>query len=54
LTAFDDAWHHIAFTFDSGTLKLFVDGVEDVNPTKTNDHAISSLHDSTADLSFGN
>lgn len=53
IVAFDSTWHLIGFTFDAGTLKLFVDGVEDTNPTKTNDDAITTIHNSTADVMLG-
>ena len=53
LVAFDSTWHLIGFTFDAGTLKLFVDGVEDTNSTKTNDDAITTIHNSTADVTIG-
>lgn len=29
----DDAWRHVGFVWDSGSLKLYVDGVEDVDVT---------------------
>jgi hypothetical protein len=53
LTAFDGTWHHVAFTFDEGVLTLFVDGVEDTNPTKVEDGAFTSLHDAAAPLTIG-
>jgi len=48
-TITDDVWHHIAFTFDAGTLKLYIDGVEDT-PTKVSDLACASLYNSTANF----
>ncbi|MEA2097706.1 MAG: LamG domain-containing protein, partial [Patescibacteria group bacterium] len=53
IVVFDDLWHYVGFTFNAGTLKLYVDGVEDTNPTKIYDDAITTLHDSTADLNIG-
>ncbi len=53
ITAFDNTWHHVAFTFTSNTLKLYVDGAEDPNPTKSHDDPITTLHESTADAMFG-
>ena len=53
IVAFDDTWHLVGFTFDAGTLKLFVDGVEDTNPTKTADDAITTIHNSTSDVMVG-
>ena len=51
VTAIENAvWHHLAFTFDTGTLKLIVDGVEDSTPTKTQDDAITSIHSGAAEV----
>jgi len=47
-TMFDSAWHHVAFTFNTGVLRLYVDGIEDTAPTKTMDDAITTIHHSTA------
>lgn len=49
----DNKCHFVGFTFDAGVFKLFIDGVEDRNPTKTYDDAITSLHNSTADIVVG-
>jgi hypothetical protein len=46
-------WHHLAFTFASGSLKMYVDGVEDTSVTKTNDDAISSIYSGAASLVIG-
>jgi len=46
-------WNHIAFTWSSGTLKLYINGTEDTSVTKTVDDAITSLHNSTAGLTIG-
>ena len=42
--AFDDTWHHVAFTFSDGILKLYIDGVEDTNVTKDYDKSVSYLY----------
>ena len=53
IITFDSNWHLIGFSFDAGTLKLYSDGVEDVNLTKYVDHAITTIHNSTADVMVG-
>ena len=53
IVAFDNTPHQIGFTFDAGALKLYVDGIEDTNPTKTSDDAITTIHNSTADVMIG-
>jgi hypothetical protein len=53
IITFDGTWHLIGFTFDAGILKLFVNGVEDANPTKSTDDPITTIHDSTADIMVG-
>ena len=53
IAVFNSSWHHFAFTFDSGVLKLFVDGVEDTVPGKINDGAITSIYSSSADIVLG-
>ena len=53
IVVFDNTWHLVGFTFDTGTLKLFIDGVEDTNPTKVEDDAITTIHNSTADVMIG-
>ncbi|MDD5568875.1 MAG: LamG domain-containing protein [Candidatus Pacebacteria bacterium] len=50
--AFDDNWHLVGFTFGSGTLKLYVDGLES-GVTKTSDSAITLIHNSTANAYIG-
>jgi len=49
------AWHHVGFTFDGGTLKLFVDGSEITGAglNKARDDAITTIHAGTADLIIG-
>ena len=48
----DSTWHLIGFTFNAGTLKLYVDGVEET-VTKVYDNSISALYNSTVDLMIG-
>lgn len=51
-TITDGAWHHVAFVFDSGTLKLFVDGVEET-PTKNKDVSVPTIYNATTNLVLG-
>ena len=44
----DNEWHMIAFTFDNGTVRLFVDGDEDLDAIAVFDDNVTSLYDSTA------
>lgn len=53
LTAFDNTWKSVAFTFGSGVLKILVNAAEDATPTITQDLAVASLHDSTVPLTLG-
>lgn len=53
LTIMDNTWHTIGFTFSAGTLKLFVDGVEDPSPTKTTDDAIVTIFNSNQPILIG-
>lgn len=53
IAVFDNTWHYIAITFDGSSLTLYIDGIEDTTPTKTQDGAITSIHDSTADMLIG-
>lgn len=48
----DGLWHHVAFTWSSGTLKLYIDGVEDTSPTKTTDAAITTIYNPTTNANF--
>ncbi len=34
-------WHHVCLTWDGTSLRVYVDGVEDTTPTKTDDDAIT-------------
>jgi hypothetical protein len=53
ITTLDNSWHSVGFTFNAGVLKVYIDGVEDPNPTKQIDEAITTIHNSTADVSVG-
>jgi len=53
VTVNDDSWHQIAFTFDAGVLKLYVDGSEDASVTKVQDDVVSSVNNSTQALLIG-
>lgn len=53
IIVFNNSWHLLGFTFDAGTLKLFIDDAEDTNPTKAFDDAITTIHNSTADIMVG-
>lgn len=50
----DGEWHHIAFTFGSGTLTIYVDGV-DVTSTviKSVDSAVTALYDTSNNFIAG-
>jgi len=48
----DGTWHHVAFTWDNGTLKLFVDGSEETT-TKVFDHAMTTIHNSDGPITVG-
>lgn len=50
---FDNTWHHLVWTFSSGTLNGYIDRVLDASPIKTVDGSITSLNNSTAGLRFG-
>lgn len=47
VTAYDNTFHTVTFTFGSSTLKLYIDGVEDTSLTLTTDAAVASLFDPT-------
>lgn len=49
---FNNATHDIGFTWDNGTLKLYIDCSE-CAVTKVQDPSFSSLHNSTANLAIG-
>lgn len=47
------AWRHFAFTYDAGTLRLFIDGSEDMAVVRVIDNAILSIHNSTGHMVTG-
>ncbi|MFA5013086.1 MAG: LamG-like jellyroll fold domain-containing protein [Candidatus Paceibacterota bacterium] len=49
---FNNNWHLAGFTFNSGILKLYVDGVES-SVNKSWDYAITSIWNSTANIDIG-
>jgi prepilin-type N-terminal cleavage/methylation domain-containing protein len=51
-TLSNGSWHLIGFSFNAGTLSLYIDG-ETVAVTKGTDGTVNSLYDSTADLTMG-
>ena len=53
ITVFDNNWHYAGFTFASGTLKLYVDGVEDANPNKINNDAFTSVFNTDIKMVVG-
>ncbi len=53
IIAFDNNWHHVAFTFTNNTLKLYIDGAEDTSVAKIWNAEIIALHESTADVMIG-
>lgn len=48
----DGEWHHVAFTFNSGTVSCWIDG-ESAALTAAYNDGITSLHDATVDLMVG-
>jgi hypothetical protein len=50
--AFDNKWHLVGFTYNAGTLTLYVDGAV-AAATATIDGSCNSLFDSSADLTIG-
>ena len=48
----DGAWHHVAFTWNNGTLKLFVDGSEETT-TKPSNNAMTTIHNSNGPITVG-
>ncbi|MEM9858963.1 MAG: LamG-like jellyroll fold domain-containing protein, partial [Bacteroidota bacterium] len=53
LPVFDNNWHHVGFTFSSNELKLYVDGVEDINIVKFRDDHVSSINANDEALTIG-
>lgn len=48
----DGEYHHVGFTWDSGTLSLYIDG-DEAAVTKALDVSFTTLFDSTADFEIG-
>lgn len=42
-------WHHVGFTWNSGTVKLYVDGVESTSPTLQQNGSFTQLNDVTSE-----
>lgn len=53
LTAFDDTWHHVAMTFSSNTVKIYVDGTLDPSPATIVANTVNSIHSGSADVTIG-
>jgi hypothetical protein len=50
----DGIWHHFGWTYTSGTLKIYLDGVEDTSPVKVTDTAITTINiDATTNVTIG-
>lgn len=47
-----DTWHHVGFTWNNGTLKLYVDG-EEITPAKEQDDAITTIYNPDIDIIIG-
>ncbi len=52
-TILDDTWHHIAFTFNKGDLKLYVDGVLDDHTVYRDSAVANTMHQSTSPVLVG-
>jgi len=53
VTVDDNAWHHLAFTFTSDTLKIYTDGVEDASVNKISDNTCNTLYSTDVSLTIG-
>lgn len=53
VVVFDDTWKHVVVTFSAGTIKIYVNGVEDTTPTKIADSTCNSLYNSGVGLRMG-
>jgi len=49
----DGNWHHIGFTFDSGTIEIYIDGVKETSVTKYTDDPLTSIHEGDSAMTFG-
>ncbi len=56
-TVLDGNWHHVAFTYlagsPDGVLKVYVDGVEDTNVTRSYNPNVPSLYSTSAPVTIG-
>jgi len=53
ITAFDNTWHHVAMTFSSNTVKIYVDGTLDPSPVTIVANTVNSIHSGSADVTIG-
>lgn len=53
INVFDNTWHMVGFTFTSNTLKLFVDGIYDMNQSKITDGSVNNLYDTLYPIYVG-
>ena len=53
LQAFGDRWHHVAFTWNAGVLRLYVDGVEDTGVNRVHDATFSAISNLSAEITLG-
>ena len=51
--AIDSTRHTFGFSWDNGTLKLYIDGVEDTSVTKTNDDVFTAMSSFTTPITIG-
>ena len=49
-TVMNSTPHLIGITFNNNVFKLFIDGVEDTSPTKSVDHAMTTIFNSTSEI----
>ncbi|MBT4791944.1 MAG: hypothetical protein HON90_10265, partial [Halobacteriovoraceae bacterium] len=52
ISVFDNSWHLIGFSFNGGTLKLYIDGVEDTTVATTKDGAVPTMFDSSNNITI--
>ncbi|MFA6064471.1 MAG: LamG domain-containing protein [archaeon] len=50
---FDNYWHQVGMVWNSGVLKVYVDGVEDSSVNKVADDAFTTIYAGTAKLTIG-
>jgi len=49
VVALDSTWNHIAATFASDSISLYINGTVDATPTKTTDGTVNTLFNNTVD-----